>query len=86
MIADPRIVDWMVETAQKANLPYQMEILEGGTTDARVIQLTRAGVPSGCLSIPTRYIHSPAEMIDLSDIENSLALLLALLRNPVELK
>jgi endoglucanase len=83
MISDPRIVDWMVKTAEAAGLPYQMEILERGTTDARAIQLTRGGVPSGCLSIPTRYIHSPAEMIDMDDVNNSLALLLALLRNPV---
>lgn len=86
MIADPRIVEWMIKTAEKANLPFQMEVLEGGTTDARTIQLTRAGVPSGCLSIPTRYIHSPAEMVDMDDVANSLALLLALLRNPVELQ
>jgi endoglucanase len=86
MIADPRVVKWMTDTAKKADLPYQMEILEGGTTDARVIQISRAGVPSGCLSIPTRYIHSPAEMIDLDDVENSLSLLLHLLRNPVDIK
>jgi len=86
MIADPRVVRWMTDTAEKAGIPYQMEILLGGTTDARTIQLTRAGVPTGCLSIPTRYIHSPAEMIDLEDVENSLTLLLDLLRNPVEIK
>jgi endoglucanase len=83
MISDPRIVDWMVKTAEAAGLPYQLEILAFGTTDARAIQLTRGGVPSGCLSIPTRYIHSPAEMIDMDDVDHSLALLLALLRNPV---
>jgi endoglucanase len=86
MIADPRVVDWMVKTAEKAAIPYQLEVLLGGTTDARAIQLTRAGVPSGCLSIPTRYIHSPAEMIDMEDIKNSLVLLLELLKNPVEIK
>ena len=86
MIADPAVVRWMAATAEKAHLPYQMEILPGGTTDARTIQMTRAGVPTGCLSIPTRYIHSPAEMIDLKDVENSLTLLLALLSNPVEIK
>jgi endoglucanase len=86
MISDPRIVRWMVETAEKAGLPYQMEILEGGTTDARAIQLARSGVPSGCISVPTRYIHSPAEMIDLGDVEISVNLLLGLLENPVEIK
>jgi endoglucanase len=85
MISDPRVVRWMTETAIKARLPYQMEVLEGGSTDARAIQLARSGVPAGCLSIPTRYIHSPAEMIDMDDVENSLRLLIELLRNPIEI-
>jgi len=85
MIADPRVVKWMVAAARQAGLPYQMEILEGGTTDARAIQVARAGVPAGCISIPTRYIHSPAEMLDLGDVEKSLQLLLVLLKNPVEI-
>lgn len=85
MLADPRIVRWMVQTAEKAGLPYQMEVLEGGTTDARAIQLTRAGVPSGCMSIPTRYIHSPSEMVDFGDVQNSVKLLAALISQPVEL-
>jgi endoglucanase len=86
MIADPRVVNLMRAAADKVNLPHQMEILKVGTTDARVIQLTRAGVPAGCLSIPARYIHSPSEMIDLDDMEGGLTLLLELLRNPIELK
>jgi endoglucanase len=76
----------MRTSAQNAGLPYQMEILKSGTTDARAIQVTRAGVPAGCLSIPARYIHSPSEMVDLEDINNGLALMLELLRKPIELK
>jgi len=85
MLADPRVVRWMVAAAEKAGLPYQMEVLEGGTTDARAIQTTRAGVPSGCLSIPTRYIHSPSEMVDYDDVQNSVKLLVALISQPVTL-
>ena len=85
MIADPRIVRWMTDTALKNHIPYQMEVLEGGTTDARAIQMARAGVPSGCLSIPTRYIHSPAEMIDMDDVDNSLKLLVHLLGDTIEI-
>jgi endoglucanase len=85
MLSDPRLVRWMVTTAEEAGIPYQMEVLEAGTTDARAIQLTRAGVPSICLSIPTRYIHSPSEMVDLDDVENSVRLLVALLTAPVKL-
>jgi len=85
MIADPRIVQWMIRTAEKNKIPYQREVLLIGSTDARAIQLTRAGVPAGCLSIPVRYVHSPSEMVDTSDIQNTIKLLTALLRLPIDL-
>jgi tetrahedral aminopeptidase len=85
MLADPRIINWMIRTAEKAKIPFQREILEGGTTDARSIQVARAGVPVGCLSIPTRYIHSPSEMVDTGDVLNAIKLLVALLSAPVAL-
>jgi len=84
-IADPRVVNWMIETAKQAGIPYQLEVLEAGGTDGRAIQLTRAGVPTGCLSIPCRYIHSPSEMVDKHDVQNSVKLLVALLSQPVKL-
>ena len=85
MLADPRVVKWMVEIAQKEKIPYQLEVLERGSTDASAIQLTRAGVPTGCLSIPCRYVHSPSEMVDLTDVENAVKLLVALLSNSLNL-
>jgi endoglucanase len=85
MLADPRIIDWMVKTAEKAKLPYQREVLLGGTTDARAMQLVRAGVPVGCISIPCRYVHSPSEMVDYTDVQNAVKLAAALLSNPVDL-
>lgn len=86
MIADPRVVRWMADTAEQAGIPYQLEILEGGSTDARAMQLTRAGVAAGCLSIPCRYIHTPSEMVDYDDVQNAVRLLTALLQSVVELK
>jgi tetrahedral aminopeptidase len=86
MLADPRLVDWMVRSAEKAGLPHQLEVLERGTTDARSIQLTRSGVPTGCLSIPCRYIHAPSEMVDYNDVQNAVSLLTILLQGPIELK
>jgi endoglucanase len=86
MLADPRIVRMMIETAEKAKMPYQLEVLEGGTTDARAIQLTRAGVPSGCVSIPCRYVHSPSEMVDYADVQNAVKLVVALIGQPFDLK
>lgn len=86
MLSDPRLVRWMIAAAEKAGLPYQIEVLESGTTDARAMQLTRAGVPSGCISIPCRYIHTPSEMVDINDVHNAVRLLLALLSNPINLE
>jgi endoglucanase len=84
-IADPRVVKWMVNEAKAQKLPYQLEVLEAGGTDGAAMQRTRAGVPAGCLSIPCRYIHSPSEMVDRDDVENSVKLLVGLLGKTVSL-
>ncbi len=85
LLADPRVVDLMVRRAEAARIPFQLEVLERGTTDASVIQLSRAGVPSGCISIPCRYIHTPSEMVDLTDVEGAVELLTAILTRPITL-
>jgi tetrahedral aminopeptidase len=86
LVVDPRLVEWMAGTAEKNNIPYQYEVLLGGGTDAGAINLTHAGAPSICLSVPTRYIHSPSEMVDYNDVLNSVKLLVELLSNPIQLK
>jgi putative aminopeptidase FrvX len=83
MLATPWVKDWMVDTAEANGIPYQLEVLVGGTTDARAIQTTQAGIPAGCLSIPTRYVHSPSETVSASDVLNGVKLLVALLSGPV---
>jgi len=80
MIAHPLVRDMLVRRAKEANIPYQLEVLEYGTTNAAAMQLVRAGVPSGCLSIPCRYIHTPSEMVDEEDVEHSVQLLLEVLQ------
>jgi len=85
MLADIRIVNWMIRVAEKNKIPFQREILEGGTTDAKAIQVSRSGVPAGCISIPCRYVHSPSEMVDIDDVENSTRLLSSLMEDPIEL-
>lgn len=84
MISDARIVNWMVSSAGKYKIPYQREVLEGGTTDARMIQVSRAGVLAGCISIPCRYVHTPSEMVDVDDVLNTKKLLLELISHPVD--
>ena len=85
MISDPRVVAWMEAEAKRMKIPYQLEILLMGSTDARSIQTSRAGVPSGCVSIPCRYVHTPSEMVDFNDVENAVKLLVSLLERQVKL-
>jgi len=83
MIADPRVKNWMVRRAQAAKIPYQLEIFRQGTTDVHVVQSVREGIPSGGLLVPARYVHSQAEMIDPGDVENTVKLLVELLKKPI---
>lgn len=75
IIVHKEIVDKLIEIAKRLNIPYQLEVLPGGTTDASVIQLNREGVPTGVVSIPTRYLHSAVEVVDLNDIVNTVKLI-----------
>ncbi len=85
MLSDPRVVQWMIRTAEAEKIPYQREVLPVGTTDARAMQLVRSGVPVGCVSVPCRYVHSPSEMIDMRDVLNAVKLVVALLKRPIDL-
>lgn len=85
MISHPGLVRLMRQRAEEADIPHQMEVLDGGTTDARPIQIANAGCAAGCISIPCRYIHSQSEMVDAADVESCVALLTAVLANPIDL-
>lgn len=85
MITSPQIKRWMAAVATELNIPFQWEVLEYGGTDSGAIHVSRGGVPSGVLSIPTRYVHSPAEMLDKRDVKAAVELLVALLECPPEL-
>ncbi|HCS40195.1 MAG TPA: aminopeptidase [Anaerolineaceae bacterium] len=86
MLSDPRVVRWMENTATKNKIAYQLEVLDIGTTDARVMQISKAGMPTGALSIPCRYVHSPSEVIDMDDVHATVDLLIALLNNQINLQ
>lgn len=85
MLADPRIKNLLMRRAQEAKIPYQLEVLERGTTDAASMQLARGGVPVGCISIPCRYVHTASETVDLRDVQNAVKLLVETLEKPIEL-
>lgn len=76
VICHPMVKALLEDSAKKLNVPYQYEILEQGGTDAGAIHTTGGGIPSGVLSIPTRYVHSPAEMASMSDHENAVKILI----------
>ena len=79
IITHPKVKKLLIEAAEREEIPYQLEVSEGGTTDATAIHLTREGIPTGVLSAPTRYIHTPVEVVDLDDVENTVNLLVAAL-------
>lgn len=79
MISHPKVREVLVNLAKANNIPYQMEVLEFGGTDSGAIHVNREGVPSGVISIPTRYVHSTVEMASKNDIINCRELLVAFL-------
>jgi putative aminopeptidase FrvX len=85
MLSHPGLKDLLIETAEANEIPYQLEVLAWGSTDAAAIQLSRGGVPAGCVSIACRYVHTPSEMVDIDDVENAVKLLLAVLEGPIEI-
>jgi tetrahedral aminopeptidase len=85
LISEPRIVDWLETTAKKARIPFQRTVQLVGGSDARAMQVSRGGVLAGTLCIPCRYAHSPSEMVDFDDVENTVKLVVALLSKPVDI-
>jgi endoglucanase len=85
LIVPRAVVDWMVARAEADGIAYQREVLTGGGTDAGAIQVARAGVPSGCISIPTRFLHTTSETVDLGDVQACVDLLAGLLANEISL-
>ena len=79
VICHPRVRRWLENAAKARSIPYQLEVLTLGGTDASTIQSSREGVPSGVLSIPTRYAHSQQETMDKADFEACVELLVAAL-------
>jgi putative aminopeptidase FrvX len=79
VVCDRRLVDLLVRTAEEEGLPYQFKGPGLGGTDAGAIHLTREGVPSVAVSVPSRYIHTPVCFLSLDDFENTVALMKATL-------
>ena len=85
MIAHVGLVNLMKKRAADAKIPFQIEVLAGGSTDARAMQLSGVGAAAGCISIPCRYVHSPSEVVDIRDVQASIDLLVTILSNEIDL-
>jgi len=77
LITHPKVLRLLIDAAEENKIPYQLEAGLPGSTDAARISLTREGVPSGVVSVPTRYIHSPASLLSLEDAEKAVKLAVA---------
>jgi putative aminopeptidase FrvX len=75
---NPRVFDVLAETAEAETIPYTIEVSAGTTfTDMDAIYLSRAGLATGLVSIPLRYMHTPTEVVALEDVENVIRLIVA---------
>lgn len=77
VICHPAMVKKLETLAKENGIAYQLDVIRAGGTDAGAIHQTQAGVVTGGISIPCRYVHSPVEMVDLRDVEACAALTVA---------
>ncbi len=75
---NPDVFELLHDTAEAEGIPFTVEVSRGTTwTDADAVYLSRRGVPTGLVSIPLRYMHSPIETVDLGDIEQAVRVIVA---------
>jgi endoglucanase len=74
VIVNEKVKELFIETAKKNNVHYQIDVIEGGMTDGAIIYMSREGVHTGVLSIPTRYIHSSTGVFNLRDLDSAIEL------------
>lgn len=79
MISHPGLNRLLIAAAEAEGIPYQLEVLQAGTTDAYAMQVARGGVPATALSFPSRHIHTPSQIVDRRDVEATVRLLRAFL-------
>lgn len=70
-LSHPRILKALVKAGREKSIPFQFKKVMVGGTDAGAIHLTKAGVPSGTVAVPCRYIHGPASILHIDDLKNT---------------
>lgn len=83
LVGTPWLNNALYDAADRADIPYQVEVLRGAGTDAGAISLTRSGVPSSAISVACRYVHTPSEIVNVNDVKQSIKLLTEFLSKPV---
>ena len=86
IIVDPAFVGFIEDAARTSEIPWQHKLPLSGGTDAGAIQLSRGGVLAGIISVPCRYIHSPSSIVDLRDLEHTVALVIEVARRAPEVR
>ena len=81
ILTQQSVKDMLIKAGDENEIPYQLEVSDGGTTDGTAIHLTREGIPTGVLSVPTRYIHTPVSVCSMEDIENTIQLITEAINN-----
>lgn len=77
VICHPEMVSRLAALAEERGIAYQRDVIRSGGTDAGAIHLNGAGVRTGGISIPCRYVHSPVETVDCKDVEATATLVAA---------
>ena len=80
LVSHKGLRDFITNTADELNIPYQFDAIPGGGTDAGSIHMTNNGVPSIAVTIATRYIHSHAAMLHRDDFENTVKLIVEVIK------
>jgi putative aminopeptidase FrvX len=62
------------DTAKKNKIKIQFDVMSGGATDGSIGATIREGIPSGALTVPVRYIHTPVEVADMKMVESCVSL------------
>lgn len=83
LLVSPQVQAWMVATAEQHGITYQREVLNMGRTDATQMQLVGRGIPTGAVSIPCRYVHTPSETVDEYDCLQTVELIKGLANAPL---
>ena len=84
VLCSRKIVDRLTDLAEQNKIKYQYEVLLAGGTDTSAMQIAGAGSYAGCISLPTRYVHTPVETIDVDDLNACADLLIAFITNGAE--